>query len=276
MHGTGLCGWFRRGAAPHPDVRLLREESRVLTGLNAGQMAAPAPCPLVRTPGISLLPASNMTTVRTMKSSRFMEVLTTPWADKTIAVVAIMPNVIELYHRYTDVNLGFVRAVAGIQTIILVITMVFRRTPVRVTPNPWYWLLAFVATYGILVFVAFAPRGTPIVPAILPNALVLISVALMIYARVSLGRSIGYVPADRGIVTSGPYRFVRHPIYSGLFVTLFAFVLRFYSPLNLLLFVVIVSLFMLKSVIEEWFLRDNPEYAAYMKQVRYRWIPGVA
>jgi protein-S-isoprenylcysteine O-methyltransferase Ste14 len=211
-----------------------------------------------------------------MKSSRFMEVLTTPWVDKTIAVVAITPNVIELYHRYTDVNLGFVRAVASIQTIILVITMVFRRTPVRVTPNPWYWLLAFVATYGILVFVAFAPRGTPIVPTILPNALVLISVVLMIYARVSLGRSIGYVPADRGIVTSGPYRFVRHPIYSGLFVTLFAFVLRFYAPLNLLLFVVIISLFMLKSVIEEWFLRDNPEYATYMKQVRYRWIPGVA
>jgi protein-S-isoprenylcysteine O-methyltransferase Ste14 len=154
--------------------------------------------------------------------------------------------------------------------------MVFRRTPVRVTPNPWYWLLAFVATYGILVFVAFAPRGTPIVRTILPNALVLISVVLMIYARVSLGRSIGYVPADRGIVTSGPYRFVRHPIYSGLFVTLFAFVLRFYAPLNLLLFVVIISLFMLKSVIEEWFLRDNPEYATYMKQVRYRWIPGVA
>ena len=23
------------------------------------------------------------------------------------------------------------------------------------------------------------------------------------------------------------------------------------------------------------FLRDNPEYAAYIKQVRYRWVPGV-
>jgi hypothetical protein len=77
-----------------------------------------------------------------MKSSRFMEVLTTPWVDKTIAVVAITPNVIELYHRYTDVNLGFVRAVAGIQTIILVITMVFRRTPVRVTSNgTGFWRL---------------------------------------------------------------------------------------------------------------------------------------
>ena len=219
-----------------------------------------------------------MSTVQTAHAypSRFMEFLTTTWVDKTIAVTAITPNVIELYHRYTDVNLSFVRAVAGIQTTILVITMVFRRTPVRVTPNPWYWLLAFVATYGILVFVAFAPRGTPIVPLIVPNALVLMSVALMIYARLTLGRSIGYVPADRGIVTGGPYKFVRHPIYSGLFVTLLAFTLRGYSPLSLLLCAIIVGLFMLKSVIEECFLRDNPEYETYMKQVRYRWIPGIA
>jgi protein-S-isoprenylcysteine O-methyltransferase Ste14 len=217
-----------------------------------------------------------MATVQSAPPSRFMRLLTTPWVDKTIAIVAIAPNVIELYHRYSDANLSFVRAVAGIQTIILVITMVFRRTPVRVTPNPWYWLLAFVATYGLIAFYAFSPRGMPIVPVIVPNVLVLISVAIMIYARLSLGRSIGYVPADRGIVTSGPYRFVRHPIYSGLFVTLFAFLLRAYLPLNLLLAAVIVGLFMLKSVIEERFLRDNPEYAAYMKQVRFRWIPGVA
>jgi protein-S-isoprenylcysteine O-methyltransferase Ste14 len=205
-----------------------------------------------------------------------MEFLTTPWVDKTIALVAITPNVIELYHRYTDVNLSFVRGVAGIQTIILVITMVFRRTPVRVTPNPWYWLLAFVATYGLIAFLAFAQRGVPIVPIVIPGLLVMISVALMIYARLTLGRSIGYVPADRGIITGGPYGFVRHPIYSGLFVTLLAFCLRAYSPLNLLLCAVLVGLFVLKSVIEERFLSGNPAYAAYMKQVRWRWLPGVA
>ena len=205
-----------------------------------------------------------------------MQFLTTPWVDKTIALVAITPNVIELYHRYTDVNLSFVRAVAGLQTIILVITMVFRRTPVRVTPDPWYWLLAFVATYGVIAFLAFAQRGSPIVPIVIPGLLVMLSVALMIYARLTLGRSIGFVPADRGIITSGPYRFVRHPIYSGLFVTLLAFCLRAYSPLNLLFCVVLVGLFMIKSVIEERFLRGNPEYAAYMKRVRWRWLPGVA
>ena len=217
-----------------------------------------------------------MATVQTANPSRFMEFLTTPWVDKTIAIVAITPNVVELYHRYTDANLTFVRGVAGIQTIILIITMVFRRTPVRVTLNPWYWLLAFVATYGIVAFYAFTARGRPIVPIIVPSALVLISVAIMIYARVSLGRSIGFVPADRGIVTRGPYKFVRHPIYSGGFVALFAFILRSYSPLTLLLAVILVGLLMLKSVIEEHFLRDNPEYAAYMTQVRYRWVPGVA
>jgi len=208
--------------------------------------------------------------------SRFMEFLTTPWVDKTIAVVAITPNGVELYHRYTDANLSFVRAVAGIQTIILIITMVFRRTPVRVTPNPWYWLLAFVATYGIVAFYAFAPRGSPIVPIIVPSVLVLIGAGIMIYARLSLGRSIGFVPADRGIVTRGPYRLVRHPIYSGGFVTLIAFILRAYLPLTLMLAVILVGLLMLKSVIEERFLRDNPEYAAYMTQVRYRWVPGIA
>jgi protein-S-isoprenylcysteine O-methyltransferase Ste14 len=217
-----------------------------------------------------------MATAQTAGRSRFMEVLMTPWVDRAIAVIAITPNVIELYHRYTGANLTFVRAVAGIQTIILIITMVLRRSPVRVTPNPWYWLLAFVATYGIIAFYAFAQPGRALVPVIIPSVLVLLSVALVIYARLSLGRSIGYVPADRGIITSGPYRFVRHPIYSGLYLTLFAFILRSYSALNLTLAVILVGLFLLKSVIEERFLRDNPQYAAYMQRVRYRWIPGVA
>jgi protein-S-isoprenylcysteine O-methyltransferase Ste14 len=95
------------------------------------------------------------------------------------------------------------------------------------------------------------------------------------YARLSLGFSIGFVPADRSIVSRGAYRFVRHPIYTGLFMALLAFVLRAYSPLSLTLAVILVGLFMLKSVIEEWFLRDNPDYATYLQHVHYRWVPGV-
>ena len=216
-----------------------------------------------------------MVALPSASKSRFMQFLTTPWVDKTIAVIAVTPNSLELYHRYTDTNLTFVRGVLGIQVIILVITMVLRRTPVRVTPNPWYWLLAFVATYGVITFYAFAPTGTLLVPSSVPNALAILSASIAIYARLSLGFSIGYVPADRGIVTRGAYGFVRHPIYTALFIGLLAYILYAYSPLNSLLALVLIGLFMLKSFVEEWFLRDNPEYAAYLKRVRYRWIPGL-
>ena len=209
------------------------------------------------------------------RARRFMEVLTNPWVDKAIAVAAVTPNAIELYRRYTSADLSFPRAVAGINISILIITMVIRRTPRRVTPNPWFWLLAFVASYGILAFTAFAPSGVPLVPPVVSNVLAVISVFISVSARLSLGRSIGYVPADRGIVTRGAYRFVRHPIYSGLFIAMLAFVLRSYSPLNLLLASAIVALFMVKSVVEERFLRDDPEYAAYLRRVRRRWIPGI-
>jgi protein-S-isoprenylcysteine O-methyltransferase Ste14 len=207
---------------------------------------------------------------------RFMEMLYIPWVDKTIAVIAIVPNAIGLYFRYTNSNLNFVRAVTGIHVLILIVTMIFRRTPVRVTPNPWYWLLAFVATYGIFVFTTFGQTGVPLVPTVIPDVLAITSAALMIYARLSLGRSIGFVPADRGIITRGAYRFVRHPIYTALFLSLAALTLRSYTPLNAAAALTIFALFVIKSIVEERFLSKDDAYAEYRRRVRWRWIPGIA
>ena len=220
-------------------------------------MPAPAPAPVQPT-------------------SRFMAMLSIPWVDKTIAIIAVTPSAIELYHRYTNSTLTFTRAVLGIQVFILIITMVFRRTPIRVTPNPWFWLLAFVATYGVMTFVAFTPNGHPIVPLIVSSTIAVLSAMVFIYARLSLGRSIGFVPANRGIVTRGAYTFVRHPVYTATFLAMLALVLRSYSRLNVALAVTIVILFMVKSIVEEYFLRDDPAYAAYLQRVRWRWFPGIA
>ncbi len=99
---------------------------------------------------------------------------------------------------------------------------------------------------------------------------------VLVYALLSLGRSIGFVPAQRVIVTSGAYRFVRHPIYTGTFVASLAFVLRAYSPLNLTTAIALVALLMIRSVVEEAFLRDDGAYAVYVRQVRWRLFPGIA
>ena len=59
------------------------------------------------------------------------------------------------YYRIQHFHLGLPLIAAVLNTLILVITMVIRRPPKRITPNPWYWLLAFVASYW-LVFIIFS------------------------------------------------------------------------------------------------------------------------
>lgn len=210
------------------------------------------------------------------QKTHVMDLLYRPWIDKTIAVIAIIPNAIGLYWRYTDNKLNFVRVVASVQIFLLIITMIIRRTPLRVTPNPWFWLLAFVATYGMFVFTSFGQTGVALVPPVIPDALAITAAAIAIYARLSLGRSIGFVPADRGIMTGGAYRFVRHPIYTSLFLTLAALTLRSFTPINLAGALTILTLFVVKSIVEERFLSEDKNYVEYMKKVRWRWLPGIA
>ncbi len=206
----------------------------------------------------------------------FMDLLVIPWVDKTIAIVASLPFAFELYRRWVVGHVNFPRAVLGLQLFIIIVLMVLRTTPVRVTPNPWYWLLAFLTTYATLGFSAFAGQGESLISPIVGNGVAIVSVIIIVYSLLSLGRNIGFIPAQRKVVTRGAYRFVRHPIYTGSFVSLFAFVLRSYSLLNLTMAVVLIALIMLRGVVEERFLREDPGYAAYLQEVRWRWFPGIA
>ena len=97
----------------------------------------------------------------------------------------------------------------------------------------------------------------------------------MVYARLSLGRNIGLVPAQRRLVTHGAYAWVRHPIYAGIFVAYAGALLSAWAPVNLLIAATGCWLFMYKSVIEEQFLSADPEYREYLQKVRWRWIPGL-
>lgn len=206
----------------------------------------------------------------------FMDLLVIPWVDKTISIVASIPFAVELYRRWVIGHVNFPRAVLGLQLLIIIVVMVLRTAPVRVTPNPWYWLLAFSTTYATLGFTALAGQGIPLVSPILGNGLAIVSVVILVYALVSLGRNIGFIPAQRKVVTKGAYRFVRHPIYTGTFISLLAFVLRTYSLLNLSMAAVLIALLMIRGIVEERFLREDAGYAAYLQEVRWRWFPGIA
>src|SRR5690242_13990642 len=80
-------------------------------------------------------------------SFNLIRVLSFPWLDRTIAAIACIPLVYLAYYRYQHWQHGFPLIAAALNVLILVATMIIRHPPKRVTPNPWYWLLAFVATY---------------------------------------------------------------------------------------------------------------------------------
>jgi len=199
-----------------------------------------------------------------------------PWVDRLIAVIAALPFVYVLYHNLQVAELTVPRVALLLQLSLLVVTMLIRRAPVRVTTNPLYWLVAFVASYYGFLTVSIGAAGHALVPSRLTDTLSVLSVIADGYARLTLGRNIGFVPAQRLLVTGGPYRFVRHPIYSALFLAELCVVLENFSWVNLVLSLIFLGLFIIKTLMEEDFLRRDPAYARYMDQVRYRWIPGIA
>src|SRR5215510_7766793 len=110
--------------------------------------------------------ASNTAAVNnpaTTLPSSLMRVLSLPWLDRTIAAFACIPLAYLAYYRYEHWHHGFPLLAAALNVLILVATMIIRRPPKRVTPNPWYWLLAFVATYWQLLVLAFLQQGRPLV-----------------------------------------------------------------------------------------------------------------
>jgi hypothetical protein len=92
----------------------------------------------------------------------FMGLIMSPAVDRAIAIVAIVPFSYMEYARFREGLLNIPRAAAFAATLLLILTMVVRRPPVRVTPNPWFWLLAFVVTYGSFGLAMFAQRGVVI------------------------------------------------------------------------------------------------------------------
>src|SRR5215470_11586054 len=209
-------------------------------------------------------------------SSDIIQVLAQPWLDRTIAAVACIPLAYGVYYRYAHFHHGLPLLASVLNTSILIITMVIRRPPKRVTPNPWYWLLAFVASYWLVFIIFFLQGGRPLAANWIADSLAILGLMVMLWARLSLGRNIGLVPAQRELVHGGAYAFVRHPVYTGLLITSTAFLLRSYSPLNVFLMGLGVFWFIpIKSLVEEDFLRHDPQYAAYMQKVRARWIPFV-
>lgn len=158
------------------------------------------------------------------------------------------------------------------EALVIALTIV-RRPAALVDRTLRARLLTIVATFGPPLVRPDSLQGlSPDSVTVVISATGLIVVVL---GKLSLGRSFGLAPANRGVVSTGVYRFVRHPIYLGYLITHLGFVLANPAEWNFALLLTSDIALMLRARCEEQTLSADEAYRAYMQRVRWRVVPGI-
>jgi protein-S-isoprenylcysteine O-methyltransferase Ste14 len=141
------------------------------------------------------------------------------------------------------------------------------------------WLHYALAWIGMIVLAV--PQAAPailrapflppsLIGAVLGIALTAIGLWIAIAARITLAGNWSAaveIKEDHALIRSGPYRHVRHPIYSGLLLALLGSALTLNRWSAVLGFVLIFASLWLKARHEEKGLRQAlPDYAAYARE----------
>lgn len=130
---------------------------------------------------------------------------------------------------------------------------------------PSLYLLALVVAW-------FAPKhfGFGIRPLVYAGLTVGLSgVVLWMVAMVHLGKSLAVLPGGDRLVTRGVYRYLRHPVYLGIDMTLFGLFLAVGSTVGMVyFFIVVLPLNIIRSRLEEKALlqKFGDSYEAYRQQ----------
>jgi protein-S-isoprenylcysteine O-methyltransferase Ste14 len=145
--------------------------------------------------------------------------------------------------------------------------------PARSTARWWETALAMGGTF--LPLLAFRPApmsSSSNIREEIGMLTQLFGLMGMIWSVLSLGTCLGIAPADRGLVTSGPYRHVRHPMYVFEIVFCLGYWLANLTWLNVAIWVLLVAVQVTRALREEHAIEG---YDEYVSQVRWRFIPGI-
>jgi protein-S-isoprenylcysteine O-methyltransferase Ste14 len=157
---------------------------------------------------------------------------------------------------------------------LLVVVYTILRRPASAVDRSWdARLVAAVSLLGPPLLRPLETAG--LVDEWLTATLSVAGLVVVVAGKLALGRSFGLMPANRGIVRSGPYRLMRHPIYAGYLLTHVAFLAAHPSLRNLVLLVVADVALVIRAGYEERTLCRDAEYEDYRRNVRWRVIPGL-
>ena len=133
---------------------------------------------------------------------------------------------------------------------------------------------AFVGTYMPWTITLFG-RTDQALPNVVSTAFVLVGIVMMLITVRHLGRSFSLVPQARSVVQTGPYGWIRHPLYLSEEIAIIGAAIPYLTPLTVFILVIHFGVQVCRIRYEEDLLRLTcPEYSAF-EATRWRLIPYV-
>ena len=158
------------------------------------------------------------------------------------------------------------------EALVVVLTLV-RRSAHSVDRSMRARVLTIVSVLGPPLLAPAAVAA--LAPEAVTVAVSCAGLAVVIAGKVTLGRSFALLPANRGVVSTGVYRLVRHPIYMGYLISHLAFLAASPSLWNFAALFVADGALLARAACEEETLSQDLAYRDYQSRVRWRVVPGL-
>lgn len=192
-----------------------------------------------------------------------------------LAIVGSLYRITQMLDAHVDI-LAICSLLAKVAFLSLLIFFVFVRRP---TVRKARGLLPSGAgIVGVLLpslFLALPPANLSQAMTIFSSATILLGIISSILIACWLGRSFSILPQARALVTEGPYRIVRHPLYLAELIVVFGTMWRFEPPCSFCIMVIAIAAQIPRMHYEEQVLMDAfPGYRDYATRTA-RLLPGV-
>jgi len=156
---------------------------------------------------------------------------------------------------------------------LVVVLTIIRRPALLVDRSLWARMVTGIALVGPPLL--WPSAGDGLVPDLATAVVSAMGLILVVVGKLTLGRSFGLVPANRGVVIRGPYALVRHPIYTGYLITHIAFLVAHPRWWNVIVILTADTALVARALVEERVLGGDSTYRAYCQRVGWHLVPGL-
>ena len=205
-----------------------------------------------------------------MKPRRLL--LTTDLPARAVVCVLFTTLSVNLFREWA--RTGHVTGLLLLASELLVVVFtVIRRRACIVDRSTLAAIVTGITLVGPPLLRASGEPG--LVPDAATAAISGLGLIVVLIGKITLGRSFGLVPANRGVVVAGPSSLVRHPIYTGYLITHAAFLLAHPSALNVAVLAITDTALVVRALVEERVLRGDARYRSYCQRVSWHLVPGL-